>query len=538
MGYQPLAAQLPAELLEEICCINVDCELDKQIGCCRRDHRTYHDILPAPLQDIVNASQVCKAWRYALIQCPSLWQHFIDPSHPRAEWRQLMLERSKPLGITYSLLSPGWVDEKEFEMEMCYADLLTSYSVALRMNCDIWKREHLVPKRWPKLEYLCIAHLFYEPDTHEQVENFQVQMLLGHMQMPDDFPSAESTPLLKRLHLHSCFLKSPPQLLGLTSLTELRVSRALDISRNPIWSPSRWLEVIVALRHLRRLSLIHSIARYERSGVDHGDKVYPLHLEEFYLEDCERTVSYFFRHLDIKITRIFHLFVYPSTNSIDSVEEMKLMLTHISPIIQYPLTVNQLFRQNSILSIKQKFVGCYGFHELLPGGMIPRSPRDIQPEGTIFEGPHVEIVFGYPAFLNAPIPDFFSVLQSKRIIPMFRPMFHQVTSLVLDHCADQLIYDNVDLLSEILWKSSHRLLGLSGVDLQTWPVIHQNMLLSNDSESTPPTYNVHIPFLRVLTDLNFSIDQSIPSNHPLVIQLVEFRNYVLSRNSFSESQWP
>jgi len=48
------------------------------------------------------------------------------------------------------------------------------------------------------------------------------------------------------------------------------------------------------------------------------------------------------------------------------------------------------------------------------------------------------------------------------------------------------------------------------------------MLLSNDSESTPPTYNVHVPFLRVLTDLNFSIDQSLPSDHPLVIQLVEF----------------
>jgi len=229
MEYQPLMTQLPAELLEEICRINADCELDKRIGCCRQDHRIYHDILPAPLQDTVNASQVCKTWRYALIQCPSLWQHFIDPSHPRVEWRQLMLERSKPLGITYSLLTPGWVDETEFEMEICHADLLISYSVALKMNCDIWKREHLVPKRWSKLEYLCIAHLFYELDSDQQADNVQAQMLLERMQMPDDFPSAESTPLLKKLHLHTCFLKSPPQLLGLTSLTELRVIRALDI---------------------------------------------------------------------------------------------------------------------------------------------------------------------------------------------------------------------------------------------------------------------------------------------------------------------
>jgi len=123
--------------------------------------------------------------------------------------------------------------------------------------------------------------------------------------------------------------------------------------------------------------------------------------------------------------------------------------------------------------------------------------------------------------MDPPIPDFFSVFQSKRVIPMFRPVFHRVTSLVLDHCIDQLMYDNVDLLSEILWRSSHRLLGLSGVDLQTWPVIYQNMLLSNDSGYTLPTYNVHVPFLRVLTNLDF-IEQSLPSDHPLVIQLLEF----------------
>jgi len=440
-----------------------------------------------------------------------------------------MLERSKPLGITYSLLSPDWVDEKEFEMEMCYANLLTSYSVAFNMNCDIWKREHLVPKIWPKLEYLCIAHFFYEQVTNEQAINVQAQTRLGHMQMPDDFPSAGSTPLLKRLHLHGCFLESPPQLLGLTNLTELRISRALDISRNTIWSPSRWLEVIVGLPHLRQLSLIHSIGRYERSEVDHGNKVYPLHLEEFYLKDCERTVSYFFRHLDIKIARIFHLFVYPSINSIDSVEEMEHILTHISPIIQQSLTVNQLFHQNSVLTIDQNSVECCGFRKLLPGDKI--LPRDNQLNDVFCEGAHIEIELGHPVFMDALIPEFLLVFQSKRIIPMFRSVFHRVTCLDLYHCADQLIYDNVDLLSEILWRSSHCLIRLSGVDLQTWSVIYRNMLLSNDSGSTPPTYNVHGLFLRVLTVLIFSINQVLPSDHPLFNQLLEFCRFMKHRGT-------
>jgi len=434
-----------------------------------------------------------------------------------------MLERSKPLGITYSLLSSSdWIYEEELEMETRYADRLISYSAALGMDCDIWKRKNLVPKRWPKLEYLCITHPSYDPITQEHAESLQGQQHLRRMQMPDDFPSAESTPLLKRLHLHSCVLQSPSQLLGLTNLTELRVSRALHTLDISIWSPSKWLEIIVGLPHLQRLSLSHSIARYESSRVDHGDKVYPLHLEEFTLKDRETTVSDFLRRLDLKTTRVFHLVVYTSANSIENVQEIEHILTQISHIVQHTLTVNKQFRHNSLLSIRQTSVGCCGMRDFARVGTDSYPLEGNLPESPFFDGAHVEVEVYFPRFANLPTPGFYSVIQSRRILHMFRPLFEQVTDLYLFHCARELLHGNVDLLSEILWKSSSRLLNLSGVDFVTWPVIYRHV--SSGSMSTSPTHDVHVPFLRALKVLDFSI-KPLHVDDPLVMQVLEFLKY-------------
>ena len=428
-----------------------------------------------------------------------------------------MLERSKPLGITYSLLSFDWIYEKEFEMQMRYADRLISYSAALGMDCDIWERENLVPKRWPRLEYLCITHRVSDPITEEQAENLQGQQHFGRMQMPDDFPSAESTPLLKRLHLHSCSLQSPSQLLGLTNLTELRVGRALHTPNIPIWSISKWLEIIVGLPHLQRLALAHSLAKYERSRVDHSDKVYPLHLKEFILGDLETTISNFLRRLDLKITQIFHLVIHPSTNSIEGVQEIEHILIQISPIVWHTLTVNKKYHRNWLLSIRHNSVRCKESRDFGVGS------EGKQPEGAFFERAHVGIEFYPPTFMDLPIPELNSVCQSRQIVPMFQPVFDQVINLQLFCGAGQVL--NVNILSEILWKSSSCLRSLSGIDYETWPVIYCNVLLSSGSVFTSRTYDVHVPFLQALEVLDFSVMEFLPVDHPTIMQVLEFLKF-------------
>ncbi len=250
--------KLPNEVLANIFRLNAERNL--VLDCCRfhlPGNREGDTIVP-PLQDTLNASQVCRNWRAVAVGCPELWRHFIDPHHNSFEWIQIVLERSEPYDITYyGSLSGRAIMEEELIAEAEFADRLVSYSVAFNApegedenDCDVWNSEKL-PLQWPKLKFLCITHRL----DNLPREGFSADCFaLLEQALPEDFPCLWSTPILERLHLHGCFTHVPEQIIELQTLTELRV----HFFR--VFSAYNWInEVLLKLPNLKTVTLDNAI---------------------------------------------------------------------------------------------------------------------------------------------------------------------------------------------------------------------------------------------------------------------------------------
>lgn len=289
-GSNDLTLQLPPELLLRVYHFNALPPIN--LHSCRVK-QCIHGIIPKPLRDVLNASQVCRRWRTLVLAEPRLWRHLISPHHPRREWVELLLERSRPLSITYAqlLLRNHFFQPVELShaREALGASRLLSYQIHLTRpwRDGVWPN---APNSWPQLEFLCV-------DLRD-VKSLSPEVLLqGHQErmLSEHFPGS-ATPILKGLHLHNCFVKNISQILALgDTLTSLRVETP-PLALMP--SVKGWLDVLMHLSQIKNLVLVKAIRQPSNSQT--SPEVYlssPLtvQLNEFQLDDslpaCNQLLS-------------------------------------------------------------------------------------------------------------------------------------------------------------------------------------------------------------------------------------------------------
>ncbi|XP_006456838.1 hypothetical protein AGABI2DRAFT_122727 [Agaricus bisporus var. bisporus H97] len=500
--YPSIALTLPSEVLTTICRIFLQ-TTNTLTQCCRQDIID-HDA--ETFQSIMSVSQVCRGWRDIVTRCPELWCHFINPYHSVPDWTKLLLERSKPRGITLYNPLPNFMeheDEPDFFEEIAYANRLSSYSVALDMDCRIWG-DPRVPLYWPQLRYLCIAHIQY----YEEEPTFDPG-LYEHVFMPTDFPSFKSTPKLERLHLHSCALWSVSQITGLSQLKELR------ISGNRVWSVPQWVEILQSLRHLKRLSLDNAIVEPIPTGVLglqnnwKSDHILTMELEEFFLRDDFCICAQFFEHITFTTSRIFQLVCHNAEGTYDA-ESYSLSIGHcITPIIHNFLITNLRF-SNCVLHIASGTVGCLG----LPDDALDKFewPNRAEAGGSFFDGTHVEVDFD----LQLEHQNQYAKMVQEWLHPIFSNVIH------LDiHDNEDAMFQDDHWFSELLWKSSFRLRAIHGISCDAWYIILQNMF-SGLYAFKPPRLPA-ISFLYALEEIGMFINH-IPEGYPLYQTIFEFCN--------------
>ncbi|XP_006455495.1 hypothetical protein AGABI2DRAFT_121414 [Agaricus bisporus var. bisporus H97] len=238
-------ASLPFELVVRICRINA--------------HRAHHwQDLPRdarkPLQDTIAASQVCSRWRYIVLSAPELWRFAIDPYHPCASWRDLVLKRSEPLSIEFmDSTNPSQkrrpVHDIQLQIQSKMNLRLRRYDMRLEYQAETipsylsaWPSE---PGSWPQLQRLCLD-FDIDPDT-------ELQGNLTHPpgRLPVHFPGL-ATPILQRLSLTSCYMPDWNGLLTIgNTLTHLEI--CFPSSR---LCPDRCIEMLQNLPDLESLEFL------------------------------------------------------------------------------------------------------------------------------------------------------------------------------------------------------------------------------------------------------------------------------------------
>jgi hypothetical protein len=145
------------------------------------------------IRDTINASHVCRTWRTILLSAPELWCRMVDPYNPSVS--KIMLERSKPLGIAFSLppeKEEQARNEEDFEREMLpeYVNRLTEYQFRCNFFLDAGPQSH----------YLCGSmNARYFPMLEDLSIGFP-----SYSELPHKFPG-KGMPKLRRLHLLQCF---------------------------------------------------------------------------------------------------------------------------------------------------------------------------------------------------------------------------------------------------------------------------------------------------------------------------------------------
>lgn len=488
--------KLPNEILANIFCLNAEHNL--RLDCCRfdvpEDDREIYAI-PPPLRDTLAASQVCHSWRTVAINCPELWRHFIDPHHKRREWTHILRERSKSYGITYcGTVSRAPITEDELVLEAANADLLVSYSVAFNTpdkedvsDCDVWRNEHMWME-WPHLKFLCITHRLDEL-YHGSYDEDSAPLL--EMVLPEDFPSFDATPQLEVLHLHRCFVEQRDQISTLQHLTELRV----HFFR--LFSPYQWLEFLPEIRNLKRVAL-DNVMNFDLPTPEYikEDWIVRLDLEEFCLKDHVSLCAKLFRHLDLRTSQILELTCFEVGK--EEKRDMEDVLSRITSIVR-DLLRSDRFSQGCALYLKPSSVTCFG------GGSAELPERIFPDEGLIhldFWTPLSLLEGGLSALTN-----------------MFQPIHNRVDTLnIIDNERDMFLNDN--FLSNILWKSSHRLRRLQGVNFFAFKIIYENMF--REGHTSNSFGHRGVSFLQALEDIEFWVDEDAPEEYPLHDRIVEF----------------
>ncbi|EKM83310.1 hypothetical protein AGABI1DRAFT_125765 [Agaricus bisporus var. burnettii JB137-S8] len=508
-----LARSLPNEIVVRICRTYVK-ELYVESNVCRQDVIEEGPLL---LRSIINMSHVCRHWRSFIINDPSLWCHFVNPHHRNHRWTRLLLERSKPLPITYATISPDFIVNKNvFERELAYADKLSSYSVAFDLNCKVWYDNH-IPDKWPRLRSLCIAHFTFDDadfrkvdsgtesdedsdDTDYDGEGNLIRRKLGYaydprfirdntkfLLMPKYFPSRQATPHLERLHLHTCSLQSISQITGLTRLTELHVSNTR------YWSAFEWVTVLSRLPCLRNVALDRVISN-QRLKKEDAQSRSRLSFDSFYLRDDICLCAQFLVLADLKSNRVFQLMCDETQN--DTENYTRLVFSRVSSIVKRLITTNPLF-SNCALQIGHGSIEILGYPddqdlEDLPGDSIGTSGP------STFSGAVVELDF------------FCGDKKSQDVLSkwmeLFRPLFGNIDSLLFrdDDNNSGMILDDT-WLSDLLWASSHRLSEIIAINQRGWKTICQNMFSKANAQHRSKTTQRHQrsnnTFLKALTRL-------------------------------------
>ncbi|KAF7762312.1 hypothetical protein Agabi119p4_8905 [Agaricus bisporus var. burnettii] len=242
-------ASLPFELVVRICRINA--------------HRAHHwQDLPRdarkPLQDTIAASQVCSRWRYIVLSAPELWRFAVDPYHPCAPWRDLVLKRSEPLSIEFmDSTNPSQkrrpVHDIQLQMQSKMNLRLRRYDMRLEYQAET------IPSylsAWPS-----------EPE----LENY-----FAHPPriLPVHFPG-QATPILERLSLTHCYVPDWNELGTIRqTLTHLKISQ--PASR---LCPDRCIEMLQNLPNLESLEL--SIALGMSCHHPHSNNRFTLGVKKF-----------------------------------------------------------------------------------------------------------------------------------------------------------------------------------------------------------------------------------------------------------------
>lgn len=262
---------VPPEILIQICSYNAYRDRTP----CSASPYTYNTTeprLPQPILDTIYASHVCHRWRNILISAPELWTNMVDPHN--AEWMEVILERSRPFGIT--IVPPPWGDPKteaDFEVEMDCEEVqerLIEYHFTQDADgLKLSRLEGLDHLNLPRLQFLYLD-------------------LCSLQELPEQFPGL-STPALKHLYLRGCFTKDVQRLDSISStLTYLTLAGLYPADKIP--TPTL-VAIIARLPKLQSVSLCRALAP-ERTR--HPAVLERICIPNFSITDETKLVSYFF----------------------------------------------------------------------------------------------------------------------------------------------------------------------------------------------------------------------------------------------------
>ncbi|EKM75874.1 hypothetical protein AGABI1DRAFT_131781 [Agaricus bisporus var. burnettii JB137-S8] len=262
-------ASLPSELVVRICRINAH----------------YWQDLPSdirePLQDTIAASQVCSRWQSIVLSAPELWRFAIDPYHPCASWRDLVLKSSEPFSIEFMDASHASqrrrpVHDIHLQMQSKMHLRLRRYDMRLQYQAEnipnylsAWPSE---PGSWPRLQRLCL-NLDFKRDTDLEDD-------LSHPPgiLPVHFPGI-ATPILEHLSLTSCYMPDWNGLLAIgNTLTHLEICFPPSLL-----CPDRCIEMLQNLPNLENLELLGTLEVFCHHP--HSDNRFTLGVKQFVFSD-------------------------------------------------------------------------------------------------------------------------------------------------------------------------------------------------------------------------------------------------------------
>ncbi|XP_006455491.1 hypothetical protein AGABI2DRAFT_121410 [Agaricus bisporus var. bisporus H97] len=334
-------ASLLFELLVRICRLNT--------------HRwqNYSFDTRKPLQDTIAASQVCSHWRFIILSAPELWRFAIDPCHPCASWRDLVLKRSEPLSIEFTDAVHASrvgrsVHDIQLQMQSGMHQRLRRYHIWLDYGTEtilnhspLWPSD---PDSWPQLQRLCLFFHVDGSDSHP------------HGNLPAHFPGL-ATPLLERLSLTGFYMPDWNKLktLGHT-LTHLKIHR--PPSR---LCADRWIELVQNLPNLESFVLTFALEAFcnhpkskERST---------LGVKKFAFSDLLHFCPSFLDRIDLSTTvcrssSITCLSHPQSDSEISEEDAMKAVLPHMKRLLSQIMIDNSSFRiRDSLIVIDSSLLG-------------------------------------------------------------------------------------------------------------------------------------------------------------------------------------
>ncbi|KAF9447033.1 hypothetical protein P691DRAFT_803040 [Macrolepiota fuliginosa MF-IS2] len=274
-----LASSLPPDVLIEICTMNTFQPWEAYVGtsrwCTHSLQATNLDWNPDYVRDTTNASHVCRWWRTVILSTPGLWKHMIDPYDPF--WSNLMLERSKSLGISFSLSKTRWMlgrsgTDLGQEVIPKFQERLTAYQIFYDGSSD--------EEGWKDIrDSMNRCHLL----NLKTLSIILPRLPWAKSALPPCFPGP-ATPSLKQLHLANCLIYDKHQFspIGQT-LTHLVIDGVYGNQDNILEYCADMavrVDTVEVLRTLPRLQTLYLVKALEFPNKWSGVQYRPLVFEE------------------------------------------------------------------------------------------------------------------------------------------------------------------------------------------------------------------------------------------------------------------